>query len=346
MPEFLRSVHLLGVALAIVTGVVFLLFAAAWRWRRRPLWPSPPTPLIATWTGGEILAAFLLFLMMPPLVTALLQAMGFFTFVYGPDFPIVPPPDAEITAEELRGFTLRHLWSTLIALPIQLLILGYAMREMSRTRPSDLGLSLRTLPGAIPQAGITWLVITPMVFVIFILANVVFWWIARLEPDAHPLTQFGTAPGWLTWVLLGMQVLLCGPILEEIIFRGLLQPWIGDHPERRLAVMVGAFLIALTFGMTKVDVPNWVRYAPAMFVLAMCAVPMMLPSRPAFTAAFISALLFAAFHSSVWPTPFPLLVLGLGLSWLRWRSGTLWAPILVHAGFNAVSYVYLAIGGK
>lgn len=55
------------------------------------------------------------------------------------------------------------------------------------------------------------------------------------------------------------------------------------------------------------------------------------------------AMLFAAFHSPVWPTPIPLLVLALGLGWLALRTNSLVAPIVVHMLFNAVASTLLFV---
>jgi membrane protease YdiL (CAAX protease family) len=56
-----------------------------------------------------------------------------------------------------------------------------------------------------------------------------------------------------------------------------------------------------------------------------------------------SAMLFAVFHSSVWPTPIPLFVLGLGLGWLAFRTQSLVSSITVHVLFNTVACLVLAI---
>jgi membrane protease YdiL (CAAX protease family) len=53
--------------------------------------------------------------------------------------------------------------------------------------------------------------------------------------------------------------------------------------------------------------------------------------------------LFAAMHSSVWPTPVALLVLGLALGTLAARTKSLVGPIVVHALFNAVTCVGLLL---
>jgi len=48
------------------------------------------------------------------------------------------------------------------------------------------------------------------------------------------------------------------------------------------------------------------------------------------------ALLFAAFHRSLWLL-FPTFVLGLALGWLAHNRESLWPPILLHALYNAIT---------
>jgi membrane protease YdiL (CAAX protease family) len=62
-------------------------------------------------------------------------------------------------------------------------------------------------------------------------------------------------------------------------------------------------------------------------------------------AIWASAALFAAVHSHVWPSPVPLVVLAVGLGYLYLRTRSLVGPIVVHAMFNAVSALYLVLGG-
>ena len=56
-----------------------------------------------------------------------------------------------------------------------------------------------------------------------------------------------------------------------------------------------------------------------------------------------NGLFFASMHSQVWPSPIPLFVLAVGLAWLRYRTGSLVGPVLVHALFNAVTVVTLVL---
>lgn len=55
----------------------------------------------------------------------------------------------------------------------------------------------------------------------------------------------------------------------------------------------------------------------------------------AYGAIAVTAGCFALMHASTWPDPIPLLVLATGLGLTYQRTGSLWAPITLHAAFNA-----------
>ncbi|MFO0959636.1 MAG: CPBP family intramembrane glutamic endopeptidase [Isosphaeraceae bacterium] len=57
-----------------------------------------------------------------------------------------------------------------------------------------------------------------------------------------------------------------------------------------------------------------------------------------------SALIWAVIHN--WPTPIPLLLLGLALGWVYQRTGSLYAPIGLHMAFNGLSAAYLLASGS
>ena len=59
-------------------------------------------------------------------------------------------------------------------------------------------------------------------------------------------------------------------------------------------------------------------------------------------AVLISAAVFAIAHLSLGELV-PLFVLGLGLGWLRWRSGRLGACVLMHAFWNALTFLNLLL---
>jgi membrane protease YdiL (CAAX protease family) len=61
-------------------------------------------------------------------------------------------------------------------------------------------------------------------------------------------------------------------------------------------------------------------------------------------AIFGASMLWAVFHSTLWPAPVPLFFLGLGLGWLAYRTQSLASSITVHFLFNSVGCVLIAIG--
>jgi len=59
-------------------------------------------------------------------------------------------------------------------------------------------------------------------------------------------------------------------------------------------------------------------------------------------AAVVTSGIFAIAHIW-WQYYLPIFILGLALSWLFWRTGSLWAPIAAHATINATSFVIVVI---
>ena len=59
-------------------------------------------------------------------------------------------------------------------------------------------------------------------------------------------------------------------------------------------------------------------------------------------AVLISAAVFALAHLSL-SELVPLFVLGLGLGWLRWRSGRLGSSVLMHALWNSLTFLNLIV---
>jgi hypothetical protein len=56
----------------------------------------------------------------------------------------------------------------------------------------------------------------------------------------------------------------------------------------------------------------------------------------------ISSALFAAVHSS-WALILPLIVLAYILVWLYEKTGSLFAPIVMHATFNAINFTLIKL---
>ena len=358
-------------SVAVIGGAAALLLYALARRRRQRLIPPTHFPR-AKWDGVAVASAFVLFVLTAHFGQLLLSAAGFYHWVYGPDFPLevgMAPTEAERAAA-----TIRYFWASVLCFPLQLLaITAFAAR---RGGPNPLA------PGPVApnivSGYLTWLLVTPAAFSVFALANIVHTWLTHLPPDRHPLTQMGQWTGNLEWTLFLVQTVVIAPVLEELVFRGLLLPWLCQKrpadpaspfvvlPGHRSPLVLGlAAVVAVLFHAEDVakavEARDWGTMAahliPGAFFLALVPLYLLLPRyrrlhrhlrlrSPDFTRGILaSSALFAAFHATVWPSPVPLMVLSVGIGYLSVRTQSLVGPIVVHALFNAVSATLLLLGG-
>ena len=361
-----------GLCLAGNGAVVALLLYATARRAGRPLLP-PVRPVRPGPSGGIVVGIFVVFVLVTPVVQTLLARCGFFATLYGPDFPIDLPDKA--TAAQKAASTLRYLWASAFGFPMTYaLIVGLVRR---RTRPAF-------APNAAAMNGVagylTWLLVTPAALIVFVLANNVHTWLTGQLPDKHPLTLLGETAGRIEWALFAVQAIVFAPVLEEMVFRGVLLSWLmkKESPENRpdepfaLAPSLrGGVVFLVAFAIAVEDHrKDWfaavgagdakavaVHTIPAAFVLALVPLYFVLPKlrrlrrhlrirSPRHVQGIVaSSALFAAFHSAVWPSPVPLVVLALAIGYLYARTRSVVGPIVVHGMFNAVSVVYLWLGG-
>jgi membrane protease YdiL (CAAX protease family) len=142
---------------------------------------------------------------------------------------------------------------------------------------------------------------------------------------------------------------VCGltPLAEEFLFRGTLLGWAMKRRVRpAILLAVGAVLGGLQGGLFE-SPPRWgAAVFAAVLVVGMAGLNRwrVYPPRTG-NAIYATAAVFALVHSSVWPTPIPLFVLGLGLGYVSARTRGIAACVVAHGLFNAVSFVYLIRGG-
>ena len=193
-----------------------------------------------------------------------------------------------------------------------LLLLPLALRASSGAGPADLGLR-RGRIGRDARLGVAAaLAITPMVYLVQVLAVQVW------EPTAHPIQEMMIAE--MSPTLMGLVVLttvVFAPAAEEFLFRQVLQGWLAKRlrPEAAVVETPG------TAGSTPNANGGRARFAPI----------------------GLTALIFAIFHYPQWPAPIPLVVLGLGLGYLAERTGGIVASFVLHALFNGLSTLMLAV---
>ncbi len=244
----------------------------------------------------------------------------------------------ESGAERFRGpdaGQLRQMAAGLFALPALLAVAAFLRHAAHDLRPT---FDWRALPGDVARGVVAGVAFTPAV-------HAVYWLTKTLNAAAggaereHPLALLGagTSPGEVAFFLLAVCVAV--PWIEELLFRGVMLRWLG----RRAANAAPVFAVALLFAGTEGANFN-PRLAPTLFVVALAALTVAasrLRAARTVRAVLASSALFAAAHSSVWPSPLPLFVLACGLGYLTVRTGRITAAVVAHGLFNAVSSVIL-----
>jgi membrane protease YdiL (CAAX protease family) len=326
----------LAVAGCAVPAGLAALFVA--RRRGQPLLPRPlrwPVP----WTGLELVLLFPFAAIAPlALIDPLLTASGFYSAVYG----------AEARAEAWSP--MRSLWSAVFFLPLFLMLVVLLRRSLYPDWKNAEPHRPVTIASRIAVAVVAWLLLHPIVAVIHFGVAICF---AALDwPTVrHPLEEiaWGSRPD-LDRVLLFVQASALTPVLEELLFRGLLLPWLFARNNRAGITLAVATILAAALGIERAaggDYP--LAFGPVGFALFLLVgwlalrVALRRKSRTV-GAIYSSAALFALVHSNVWPTPIPLFVLGLGLGWLALRTRGILAPTIVHGLFNAVSVLAVLRG--
>jgi membrane protease YdiL (CAAX protease family) len=322
-------------------------------WRVRPRgWPPQRRRLLA-WSGAHVAAAFFVFWFMPLVI-----------------YPFVDPDvlgrwffRGDIDPAIVRNLSFAVAGT--LSLPLQLL----AWRGLLATvEPHPVPvITPRSTIRDVRVGYLTWLVITPGVYAVGVLA---LWLYSRVggKADVHPMLKLteSTSATAGVFLLVMAEALIAAPMREELLFRGILLPWLADRPSSgAMSLLLAAFVgVGLR---PPLDQP-WTnplalasRFGPALLVLAMTplAYPLarwrplrrILPIRDdklrtqAIRAIVGSAALFACVHSNVWPTPIPLAVLALALGWLAIRTQSVIAPIVMHMLFNTVAFVELGLTG-
>ncbi len=262
------------------------------------------------------------------------------------------PPDEDATPGNLSWAELMFVQAAINSVLIVLLPL--LLRLVSGARLTDLGISLRAWQRQVAIGVVAILMLMPAVYTVQMIC-------LRLPgvPDeqvrAHPLQKMVREdPTGSVAYLAVLSAVILAPILEELLFRGILQTWligaIGDliqRLRRRSSAEPDA---------SPADLEYWAEDEPGEATEVALDAP---PPRPAdpgippfakeqtadrpFSAwaaglgIVLTSLVFASLHAPQWPAPVPLFLLSVGLGVVSHRTGSLLSPICMHAVFNGVS---------
>jgi membrane protease YdiL (CAAX protease family) len=219
-----------------------------------------------------------------------------------------PGPPAELSS--LDQIVVGTVLNALLPLVIPATMFGLA-----RARWSDLGLG----GGAVGHdlaLGLTGaLAVAPPCYLLMFLTS------QLATPQEHPLkNMLESSRTGATAVLALAAAVVLAPAVEELLFRGILLPWLGRIFEPRPESPEPLARLDDSLDGSLAQVP----YAWAW------------PN-------VVASALFAGLHAPQWPAPIPLFFLSLVLGWLALRTGRIWASIALHAGFNATSTALMLV---
>ena len=344
----LESYLILLAVTALPAALLWLVYV-----RPRPLLPPQRHRYIA-WSGFEVFMVFFFVLLFwPALADWLVSRSGFPRWLYGSELKDpLDPAFARLSADR------RILWMTVLAWPMQIATVLVLLHGWSRARAYQLGLSFHSLPRNLLLGCVGWALLSPVVLCCHIATDWVFRTVWGDRPDEHPLLRIVDAsPLRLEWIVIIVSATVLAPVLEELLFRGVLQPWFASRPWGGTVALVAS--LGFTFllrGNQEMEAWHGNGYAkvlheltPLSFVALMISACYALEpavakwgARPQeFRAIYGTALLFAMFHVSVWPTPIPLFLLALGLGYLAYRTQSVMGPIVMHVLFNTIACIAL-----
>jgi len=345
--ELVQSVLiLLGVTiLSCATAGGFWYFCSL---RGRALLP-PQRQRAVPWSGWEVVATWVVYWFAISVTISLFSSSTLLKHVYGPEFLAALKDNG--AAGEIAKNRLT-VWATVAAFPLQLLGVLYVLRTVSGTQLYQLGWTTHRLATNIQLGILGWLILQPLVLAVNALATVAYKALTEAPLRPHPLEQLARhEPLGIDWFLLVFTAVVVAPVMEELLCRGIMQPWAASRPYGGNNVMAVAFLIALGLRYTEVRqaVEQWDGSAlftalqPVAFVVVLLPgfllIRYVLHSQRG-GAIYATALLFGSIHSN-WPTPIALFILGLGLGWLASRTQSLVGPVLLHMLFNGVACLTL-----
>jgi len=321
-----RKVLAVVLATAMLAVVIFA-GLVGWKNRGQGLFPARRR-LWVPWELGDILIAWVAINAGPLVFFAILTYTGFFRWWYGEDLTTENNP----TKGNLFLLQRCSLWAMCFAMPFSLsVVLGWL--RMRGIGLWQLGLTKWRLGNNLASGCLAAIVLTPTVLAVNYFMNMFYLSILQTEPGKHAYMELANQVGSLELVWLVLGAVVSAPLLEELFFRGLLLPWMA---ERWWSPALAWSVSLLVAGFTG---KGW---HPVIFA-AVAGLPMLAglvrkktEYSPIF-AIYGSSLLFAVAHSHVWPSPVPLLLLGCGLGYLRDRTRSLVAPVVLHSLFNAVS---------
>ena len=320
-------------------GCIGLVSLIGWSWgiarlrRGQPLLERVPRSAPG-WSFWEVIGLGLLFYFIAPICALYVCEIWNGTPLSSLD---------KLTGAQLCTWMAAHAFTSLIAL-----VMGMFWLRLRRENSwRDLGIETAGWWRDLKLGGIAFAMLSVPVFAVNALMLRCF---PNPEHPAFDLMRDANVAHRLTIVLLATVVV--APLVEEFLFRGLMQSWLQVSFDLLRELPIGVFGLetlddqAVGYGDERLeneepesaihqipqdcDKNGWVESHDG-------------GARCSYGAIVITSLTFASMHFTQWPAPVALFVLSLGLGYLYDRTGRLLPCIVVHALLNATTVLGLWI---
>jgi membrane protease YdiL (CAAX protease family) len=206
------------------------------------------------------------------LVAVVLLHSSFLNWIYGTDV------SGAFEAGDQAAHVKFMAWLQLFYGPALVVFILGLFRLASRTRPSQLGLTLHRARHDAALGTLAWLLVTPQVMLLNFVVTIVYVLLTQAPKPEHSIVQLvknSDLP--VDWILMVVLAVGVAPLVEELIFRGVLQRWLSRRSWGGDTAMAGALLIALyqraptlQEAIERRDVSYvFHELGPALFVLAL-----------------------------------------------------------------------------
>lgn len=290
------------------------------------------------WRGTHVSVAFVIWLM--------LQLAGELAirwkYSIAADEPL-PLDNLEVKILGVAAFSFASVGSVIL--------IGTYLRIDLKASLRDMGCSSSNIGRDVMTGIVAFLAIVPVVLTINFLLMAAYRLVTGEDPAAHPIardSQLNPSPQLLIWN--AFSAVLVAPVVEEFIFRGVLQGWLEKLAHATRAIEAKREHQNFT-ATSESDSTNTLEQRTSL-----AAVPAdeqapatttgskpdeSIPEPPMIAPIIVSSLFFSFFHWGHGVAPVSLFFLSLVLGYLYQRTHRLLPSLVVHMGLNGLSMATL-----
>ena len=312
---------------------------------------------------AKVTLCLLLLLLAASLVPFVIQKSNLLENQYGLEM-VAKSKDYRDPEEFKLLRTRMGLWTSGLTLPLLAVLFPFLIINYTGLNKNELGWNNSNLLFSIRQAILGVITLIPAVYLLQLIMIKIQLLLPGQHVADHPLAQLGGEKLMgLEWVMIFCSAVIGAPLLEEQIFRGLIQPWIIAKKNGVLITICCAIFLgviqfsddwfkafSLAWGDRSMENDSQLQIhitkalAPLLFSLLVSIVIIIINKKNRVNSAIgATALLFGMIHAFAWPSPVGLTLLGIGLGIAYAKTGNIVTPIFIHMGFNCLAFGMLLL---